>query len=199
MTKRFFIKFLKTNKLVLFLVLVFMFGCAESEYSELVKNEMAKGVVHDSLVFGMKFGQTKKEFFDQCWKLNSKGLISQGPQNQSVKYKLPIKDSADLKSSMIMLFYGSFDEKNIMNGMDLQFYYEFWSPWNKALQSDKLRFAVKDSLEKWYPGNPFITVEKDNKQMLVKVDGNRRMVIKPLDDEQFVKAKIDDLRDVLEK
>ncbi|WP_273568199.1 hypothetical protein [Maribacter halichondriae] len=199
MTKRFSIKFLKTNKLALVPVLVFMFGCAGSEYSELVKNEMAKGIVHDSLVFGMKFGQTKKEFFDQCWKLNSKGLISQGPQNQSVKYKLPIKDSTDLKSSMIMLFYGSFDEKNIMNGMDLQFYYEFWAPWNKALQSDKLRFAVKDSLEKWYPGNQFITVEKDNKEMLVKVDGNRRMIIKPLDDEQFVKAKIDDLRDVLEK
>lgn len=85
--------------------------------------------------------------------------------------------------------------------MDFQFYYNAWSIWNKSLQSDKLLPVVMDSLIKWYPGNDFIKVplKKDSLHLLVKVDGNRRITIRPLEDERIVKAKIDDLRYVLEK
>jgi len=162
---------------------------------------MATGVVHDSLLFDMKFGQRKQEFFRACWKLNQKGVITNGPGNKTVKYELPLDVDAPLKSAMTLLFFGDFNEAKIMTGMDLQFYYNAWSIWNKDLQAEKLVPVVKDSLKKWYPGNDFIKVplEKDSTHLFVKVDGNRRIVIKPLDDNRLVKAKIDDLRYVLDE
>jgi len=84
--------------------------------------------------------------------------------------------------------------------MDFQFYYDAWSLWNKELQSDQLIYSVKDSLTTWYPGNDFIEVtSKDSIITFVKVDGNRRIMINPLDDDRIVKAKIDDLRYILNK
>ena len=183
------------------LICILFLNCSGSEYSNLVKQEMAKGVVYDSLLFDMKFGQHKQDFFQACWQLNQKGIISNGPGNTSVKYNLPLKEDAKSESGITLLFFGDFNEKKIMTGMDFQFYYNAWSIWNKSLQSDKLLPVVMDSLKKWYPGNDFIKVplKKDSVNLLVKVDGNRRITIRPLEDQRIVKAKIDDLRYVLAK
>lgn len=162
---------------------------------------MATGVVYDSLIFDMKFGQHKQEFLSTCWKLNQKGIIFNGPENAWVKYKLPTKTDTPMESEITLLFFGDFNEQKIMTGMDFQFYYNAWSIWNKKLQADKLLPVVMDSLKNWYPGNDFIRVplKKDSLEVFVKVDGNRRITIRPLDDEKIVKAKIDDLRYVLDQ
>lgn len=174
------------------------FSCSspKSEYKEWIEQELTSGVIHDSLVFNLKMGQTKKEFFEICWKLNKKGIIKQGPNNKFVEYKLPLKNNQNLKDAVNMLFYGIFDNGNLMTGMDFQFYHTAWSLWNKDLQSDRLVHSVKDSLSKWYPGNDFraIILPKDTVETLIKIDGNRRIIIKPLDDPRIVKARIDDLR-----
>ena len=129
---------------------------------------MASGVVYDSVLFNMKFGEQRQDFFQKCWQLNQKGIVTNGPGSQTVKY---------------------------------QFYFNAWSIWNKKLQADKLVPVVMDTLKKWYPGNDFIKVplKKDSTQIFVKIDGNRRITIKPLDDNRIVKAKIDDLRYVLDE
>lgn len=160
---------------------------------------MAKGIVNDSLFLGLKLGQNRKEFFDICWQLNRDKMVTNGP-NSYVKYALPDKKQDDLNKSMTMLFYGIFNNENKMTGMNMQFYYDAWSLWNTSLHSDTLIHAVKDTLNQWYPGNDFIKVEmeKSQKELFVKVDGNRRITIKPLDDKMMVKAQIDDLRYVLE-
>ncbi len=188
-------------KLVPIAIITFFFSCSGSEYSQLVRREMAKGVIHDSLLFDLKFGQHKQDFFRSCWQLNQKGLVSQGPGSKSVKYELPIDADAPLATSITLLFFGDFNEENIMTGMDLEFYYNAWSLWNKSLQSDMLLPVVMDSLKKWYPGNDFIRVplKNDSLEIYVKVDGNRRITIKPIDHEKTIKAKIDDLRYVLER
>lgn len=189
-----------SGKICIILIFTLFLSCTGSEYSQLIKTEMARGVIYDSLLFDMKFGQHKQEFLNACWKLNQKGIVSNGPGNTTVKYKLPLKADAPMESAINLLFFGDFNEAKIMTGMDLQFYYPAWSIWNKNLQSNKLVPVVMDSLRKWYPGNDFIKVplEKDSTHLFVKVDGNRRIVIKPLDDERIVKAKIDDLRYVLD-
>lgn len=188
-------------KLVLISIITFLFSCSGSEYSQLVRREMATGVIHDSLLFDLKFGQHKQDFFKSCWQLNQKGLVSHGPGSKSVKYELPIGADAPLATSITLLFFGDFNEENIMTGMDLEFYYNAWALWNKSLQSDKLLPVVMDSLKKWYPGNDFIRVplKNDSLEIYVKVDGNRRITIKPIDHEKTIKAKIDDLRYVLER
>ena len=181
-------------------VLIMLTSCSESKYAKLVKTEMAKDVVNDSLMFGMKFGLTKKDFFDQCWKLNNAGTIVQGPSNEFVQYNFPVKEGDSSINDIKMLFYGIFDEEKIMTGMDLRFSYVAWSLWNESLHADKLVPVVKDSLKSWYPGNDFIqvTTKKTKQNIFVKIDGNRRIIIESLENNQEVNARIDDLRYVLD-
>ncbi len=183
--------------LILLIVLV---SCSESKYSMLVKTEMAKNVVNDSLMFGMKFGETRQDFYDQCWKLNNEGIIMQGPSNSFVRYDLPIKEGESSTHAITMLFYGIFDKEKIMTGMDMRFSYVAWSLWNKSLHADKLLPNIKDSLQSWYPGNDFVQVrlKKTKKDIFVKVDGNRRIIIESLENNKDVNARIDDLRYILD-
>ena len=199
--KKLFLKFIKMNiRVYVLLLLILLVGCSESKYSKLVKTEMAKNIVNDSLLFEMKFGQTRQEFYDQCWKLNSKGIISHGPNNNFVKYYLPQKEGDSSINSIKMLFYGIFDKEKIMRGMDMQFSYKAWSLWNESTHSDKLITVVKDTLQSWYPGNGFIevTMKRSKKDIFVKVDGNRRIIIEPLINTKDVDVRIDDLRYTLD-
>mgnify|MGYP000011391537 FL=1 len=189
---------------VKFLIILFLFtqlGCNKSEYTKLVNNEMAKNIVNDSLIFGMTFGQTRKLFFDQCWKLNNQKIINQGSSNNFVEYQLPKKKGDSLNSPITLLFYGIFNKEKIMTGMDMKFRYVAWSLWNKSLQSDKLVPVVKDSLKTWFPGNDFIVIpaKKTKGEIHVKIDGNRRILIEPITDSRTVDVRIDDLRYVLDK
>lgn len=189
-------------KILLFCsTLIFVSSCSESEYSKLVKTEMAKKTINDSLFLGMKFGITKQNFYDQCWKLNNKKIISHSSSNNFVKYKLPNQKNDTTINDINMLFYGIFNDEKIMTGMDLKFYYEAWSLWNENLHAEKLTPIIKDSLLKWYPGNDFITVplNKNETEVFVKIDGNRRIIIESLVDNKEVNARIDDLRFIQDK
>ncbi|MGB5370294.1 MAG: hypothetical protein WBN18_07675 [Flavobacteriaceae bacterium] len=187
-------------RLFLLSLMIVVIGCSRSKYDQLVKAEMAKGIVNDSLMLGMKLGQTQKEFFDKCWKLNREKIVTNGPDG-FVMYELPVKKENDKGDAITMLFYGIFNEDKTMTGMNFQFYYQSWSLWNKSLQSDRLIPEVKSRFMEWYPGNDFIKVElkNDEGEIFVKVDGIRRITIKPLDDNRVVKAQIDDLRYILSK
>ena len=193
---------IKMSRYIIPFIIIFLTAaCKQSEYDKLVKEEMSKEVVHDSLFLGMTFGITKQDFFDECWKLNSKGLVTHGPDNRFVSYTLPMKEGDDTTNRIRMLFYGLFDDNKVMTGMKLQFSYHAWSLWNKSKQSDKLVPIVMDTLRKWYPGNDFLKVNSKNTQedIYVKVDGNRRILISPIDDVREVKVIIDDLRYILDK
>ena len=199
MKKQISILLINSFKFFIVFALILLVSCNRSEYTKLVNNEMAKNMVHDSLIFGMKFGQTKQDFFDQCWKLNNQKIITHGSSNSFVQYKLPINESDTAKNSITLNFYGIFNKEKIMTGMDMKFSYDGWSLWNKSLQSDKLVPVVKDSLKSWFPGNDFISVKlkEENKDVWVKVDGNRRILIEPLADSREVDARIDDLRYII--
>ncbi len=162
---------------------------------------MAKGTVHDSLFLGMHLGQTKQEFFDKCWKLNKNEIVTNSANNNFVEYILSGPKGNHQNRPITMLFYGIFNKENTMTGMDLKFYYEAWSLWNESTHSDRLFQVVRDTLKSWYPGNDFIKVPLKNnqKELFVKVDGNRRITIKPLNDPKEVKVQIDDLRYLLDE
>lgn len=195
MIKRNFTNYI-TNSILLLVILSISFGCSKSEYDTLVKAEMNKNVIYDSLFMTMEFGITKQEFFNRCWKLNKQELVKQGPRNNFVEYKL--KDRSDADKTITMLFYGTFNDEKIMTGLDLKFYYEAWSLWNKSLHSNVLLEAVQDSLKSWFPGNDFIKVNlKNQKEVLVKIDGNRRILIESLKDDREIDARIDDLRYII--
>ena len=106
--------------LIIFFLLI-QLSCNKSEYTKLVNNEMAKNIVNDSLIFGMTFGQTRKLFFDQCWKLNNQKIINQGSSNNFVEYQLPKKKVESLNSLITLLFYWIFNKEKIITGMDMKF------------------------------------------------------------------------------
>ena len=78
---------------------------------------------------------------------------------------------------MTLSFFPTFDEKQKLTGLDLRFNYEGWAPWNRDLQSDRLLEKVKPLLMKWYGGNDFVTAHLKEKDIPVKLDGNRRIMV----------------------
>jgi len=73
--------------LVLVLISISIQSC-KTEYEQLVTSELKTGVVHDSLIFDLKIGQTKKEFYKYCWDMNKSQQITAGSGN---KYPLIVR------------------------------------------------------------------------------------------------------------
>ncbi|WOC40541.1 hypothetical protein [Polaribacter sp. HL-MS24] len=168
--------FMKSNKAIktsFLLGILFLFSC-QSDYSKLVRKELASNVKNDTLFNNLRFGNTKKEFYQICWDLNKKGIVTHGENNNYVKKYLVPKDSADNLKTIKMLFYARFDTDDRIVAMDFKFSYSAWAPWNKDLLADALLPVVKDTLLKWY-ANPFMKMENG---ISVKVDGNRQIQIK---------------------
>ncbi|MGB0879279.1 MAG: hypothetical protein ACPGTO_01790 [Polaribacter sp.] len=160
------------NKIIVLTFCMCMIASCQSEYTKLVKNELASGIKNDTIFYNLKFGNTKKEFYEICWNLNKQGTATHGENNSYVKTILEPKDSINKTKRIVMLFYARFTPKDIITAMDIKFSYSAWAPWNTNLQSENLIPAIKDTLLKWYPGNPFMKVKND---ILVKVDGNRQI------------------------
>jgi len=161
----------------------------------MVKRELATGKEYNEMMFGMNVGLPKKEFYGKCWQLNKEKLVSQGPSNQYVRHLLDSVSPIYNPSSRIeMLFFGLFDEEDLMRGMRFRFSYTAWAPWNKALQPEKLQEEVKEMMKTLYPGNDFFNLdEKVNDQPIaVKIDGNRLITVYVFDN-RFVQAYIEDL------
>lgn len=165
-----------------------IFSC-QSEYTKLVKRELASGKKYDTIFHNLKFGNTKREFYEICWNLNKQGIATHGENNSYVKTFLEPTDSINKTKRIVMLFYARFTPKNIIKAMDIKFSYSAWAPWNKDLQSDDLIPVIQDTLLKWYPGNAFIKVKNGT---LVKVDGNRQIQLQRESDRD-VSVLIEDL------
>ena len=181
-------KLMYLNKILLLILILSLSSC-QSEYTKVVKKELASGVKNDTIFYGLQFGQSKPSFFKTCWELNRKKLISHGSDNNYVQKLLIPQDSSDTTREIKMLFYPMFDENDIIIAMDIKFSYEAWAPWNKDLESNKLLPNVQDTLSKWYPGNPFIKLKNN---IFVKVDGNRQIQLN-IESDRDVAVKIEDL------
>jgi hypothetical protein len=137
------------------------------------KRELASGKVVNELFFGLELGMTQKHFFETCWNLNKKGVLTNGPTELSVEHSLVFPSGHPGK----MRFYPQFNEEKIYL-MPAEFQYDGWSPWNEELAVEKLRQDVVKLFEKWY-GEGFIQVTNEDKSQIVfvKMDGNRRIRI----------------------
>lgn len=166
---------------VLLLSSVTFFSCEQkSDYHRMVERELASGVRHDSLFFGLYLGMTSREFYTHCWELNKRGLIRQGAANTSVYYQIK-----DFKYPAGMDFYPNFYKDKIVS-MPIMFAYDSWAPWNRHLFAENLKKEVLTLMEKWY-GPGFLEIKNPDPVGLggnafVKVDGNRRISIYNLDD-----------------
>jgi hypothetical protein len=167
-------------------------GCTDRTpakiYSETVKKELASGKKADHLLLDIKFGMTRKEFFNYCWEMHQSGQFEDGSNSTAVLYRI----GKGLKYPASMNFYPDFYQDTVYKMWAL-FNYDAWAPWNKQLFSDSLLPEVLDLYKKWYPGNDFIKMTDQKKRTIyVKVDGNRRIVVGRSDDIR-VRADFTDL------
>jgi hypothetical protein len=171
----------------------------KSEYTKYVEREMSKGIRNDSLIFGLRIGQPSKAFFDRCTELNKQQLITEG-EGSNAKYIEPFDSLGDNSKRKEMQFYGLFDDKNNIYGMRMTFSFLNWALWSESTHSDKLMIDIKEKMMKDYGGNEFIEVALQGEEFksLVKIDGNRRIIIVPKSKED-VYVKIEDLNYVLKK
>lgn len=171
-----------------FILLLCLSAC-QTPYEKMVAEELASGKEVKELFLGLELGMSRKDFFETCWELNSKGILTNGPTELSVEYDAPLPSGNAAK----MRFYPKFENDKIYM-MPVEFDYEGWAPWNEELSVEKLREDVLQLFEKWY-GKGFIEVSNEDKSQIafVKVDGNRRIRIfkKHL---SIVRAEILDLK-----
>jgi len=181
-------------KYILILSFLISLGACKSEYEQLVADEKKGGKIYTMLPFDLELGMTKKAYFDKCWKMNKSGMIGSGPGNQYAEYKLIPEGVTDSLDAVQMLFYGMFDKEDVMRGMDMKLEHYSWAPWNKQYHSPELMKVMETHFLAMYPGNPFMTLNvSDSLKAKVKVDGNRRITMYPLSNQQIA-AKIIDMR-----
>ena len=122
------------NRLYIFFIALIISCQNVSEYERIVKDEMARGVYTDSVQFGLKIGDSKKTFFTKAWELNADGKVTHGPNNEFIAYEI---ENMPEGKRVNHLFYGIFNDNDIMTGLDMRFYFLGWAPWNEELQSAK--------------------------------------------------------------
>jgi len=157
----------------------------------MVKSELAKGIRKDSVLLGINFGDSRSEFYDKCIYLNKQKLVSNG-MNGSVLYVFEDSLVHAKPTEIKLLFYPAFDKEDKITDIDILYSYTGWAPWNEKFQADSLKVKLMELFVKQYKGNEFVTATIDEKEVPVKVDGNRRILIY-VKDTQSVQVKIQDI------
>ena len=173
------LNFLNLNRIFFIIInLILIVGCQKkSEYSTILTRELEKKNEFNDLIFDMKIGQSRQDYFDICYQLNKQKKIISGERSLNPELILKSKKGSTKGSNIKMSFNGIFNEKKTMRGFEMRFYFTGWSNWNKDLSSENLLFQLKDTLRKWFPGNDFFKVNfENNLSAEVKIDGNRRIL-----------------------
>jgi hypothetical protein len=178
--------------LISLILLTILFSACQSDYTKLVKSELAKGVRQDSILLGIYFGDTRDQFYGKCFDLNKQRLVREGPGNTSVQYSFTDSLVHKKPTDIRLLFMPKYDDKNVITEMDMEFRYQGWTSSNLELYSDSLKVKVMELLMLWYKGNDFVTAHIQNTEQFVKVDGNRRILIYILDPQRVV-VKVQDI------
>ncbi|NJL74328.1 MAG: hypothetical protein HC892_04045 [Saprospiraceae bacterium] len=173
---------------IMSIVFFFLFtNCQNlSEYDQMVKRELAKGIRQDSLFLGFYFGMPSKSFYDHCWKLNKQQIVKEGKNNTTVEYDV----SKDLRHSGKMNFYPDFFEDKIYE-IPISFNYDAFA-WSQEFSNDTLLVDVLQLLQKQYGDFKEFTHPKKG-SVFVNVNGNRQIRIFTNDMDNSVRAVFTDL------
>lgn len=132
------------------------------------------------MLFDVRFGMTRKEFYAYCWLMHQKDSFDDGGNGSSVLYRM----KNQLKYPASMHFSPEFRRDSIYR-VEAQVVYDGWAPWNRQLFADSLLTDLVRFYRRWYPGNDFIKVTDPKRGIIyVKVDGNRRIILGKKDDSQ---------------
>jgi hypothetical protein len=166
-------------------------SCTSSDYTRLLKSELARGVREDSVFNGVKLGDSRAQYEELCLRMNKQQLFTMGPMG-TVQYFYIDSIFHEKPQEIRILIDPSFDASNKIADVSLEFSYPGWAPWNREFAADSLIVMVERILMDWYKGNAFVIAHPAGKVLPVKVDGNRRILVYRKDD-QTVLVKVQDL------
>ena len=169
-----------------------MVSCGEEApktlYEKMEREALKSGKRYDSLFFDLKLGMNRQDFFIRCSELNKDSVLYMGMGGKPEHH---LKD--ELKHSARMVFYPDFYEEKIWN-MPVKFTYDGWAPWNEDFSATNLRERLKNEMMEWYGGNEFIEIPHPTDTVaLVKIDGNRRILLERESVGTYVTATFTDL------
>lgn len=157
----------------------FYYSCSEKlSYDEYVAIELSKGVLNDSIVYGVRFGMTFSEFDAYCLAMNKKKIFMPNHNGSAVRMKL---DDGFNELVYFDFFPTASVDQNIIE-LTASMTYQNFSYYDKKYGIDNLLLESKSFFEKGYGGNKFFTVPHENKLLnhkYVKIDGNRKIELSP--------------------
>jgi hypothetical protein len=180
------------NRIFILIIITSILLSCKSDYQKYVERESSKDKRYNDLIFGLKIGQTQKEFFNICWELNKRGIITNG-DGANVLYTEKIDSLNPKQKRKVLNYYGIFDDEKIMQGVTMTYSYAAWSPSDKSYSADSLMYDVLDKLKYDFPGNDFMKIDMEGTKAYVKIDGNRHIQVY-IKDARNVCVKIEDLK-----
>lgn len=162
------------------IVVIFFSSCVQKKnYEEVVKDELARGIRYDSIVYGVRLGMTYDEFFSYCFDKNIEGVFK--PNNSGTSVKTVIEEGYN--SPVVLEFYPQSNQNNgVITIYNATLKYKEFSHYNKNYSIENLLNETIRAFEKGYKGNDFFTIPHENKLLkynYIKIDGNRKITVKP--------------------
>lgn len=181
---------------IISVIMVMVVSCNDKEisYEEYVAKELASGVRNDSLIYGIHFGMTEEEFKSYCTGMNLQKRFMPNPRGTAVRLEIQQGFSA----TVLFDFFPELIPDKPISKIAASMKYRDFSYYDKTYDIGNLVIETKDYFEGGYGGNKFIALPHENKlleHMYVKIDGNRKILLKPTFDGQELQIEFEDLED----
>lgn len=179
---------------IISMIAVLFFSCNDNKisYESYVANELASGERNDSLIYGIHFGMTEEEFKSYCTGMNLQKRFMPNPRGTAVRLEL----RKSFGAPVVFDFFPKLIPDKPITKLTASMKYRDFSYYDKTYDIGNLVVEAKDYFENGYGGNKFIAIPHENKllkYMYVKVDGNRKILLKPTFDGQELQIEFEDL------
>ncbi len=191
------INMIRYRKEFFFLGILFgysFFSCSEKIiFEEIISDELAKEIRYDSLIYGIHFGMTNKEFSEYCTDMNREKIFMPNHNGSTVRLNLQDGFGAPVHFD----FFQDFEKDGKIIKINASLQFRDFSYYNKNYAIENLITETKTNFEKGYGGNKFFEVPHENKLLkyqYIKIDGNRKIVLSPNFDGQKLNVEFEDLK-----
>lgn len=175
-------------------ILILASSCVqEQSYESIRKEELAKGIRVDSVIYKVHLGMRYLDYYAYCFQMNQSGQFMPNTAGDMVSLELtkgfnfPVifefMPSKQGNSEKIYFYWGKLTYKN-------------FSYYNKDNSIEKLTKEAMDYFENYYKGRKFIKIPNENillKYKFVKIDGNRQITLDPEVSGQYLNVTFKDL------
>lgn len=181
----------------LFSLLMITVSCSHNQsYEDVVKEELSKGVRYDSLFYNIHLGITYDDFTFYCFKNHLDGAFKPNAKGTAVALELTEGFSAPVQLEFFPKNAQQYEPIKKFTGLVK---YKDFSRYDKKYAIENLVKETLQFFEKGYGGREFITIPHENRLLkynYIKIDGNRKILLKPTFNGDLLLLEIEDLNPI---